>query len=317
MSLLPSSFLALLLSGAAFGAPQPVNEARAVTTTGSVCSCAIATSSAISPKASSATVSPSSTRSSTAPLASSNVPTKSGCVWNVPGAGSFTQMSNFTFNDATLPSGLQVSSYTVDDKAPFAHQFTTSNVFIDDSFLQLRVPGGQTKAPLKSAEVVTTASDILYGSVRIRAIFSDVPGTCAGMFFYKNDTQEIDIEYLSDPNSLSNPGPSYPPPLQLTNQAVVAGGKATYSTASPPDDVTMVHDYRIDWLPGRTLFYLDGTLLKTYTTNVPTAGSSFILNNWSNGDQGWSVGPPKADNLFKIQMIELFYNTTSSSKVTC
>ncbi len=124
-------------------------------------------------------------------------------------------MSKFSFESTALPSGLKPNSYTVNDGAPFTHSFTSSNTYLNDSFLNLRVPGRQTRSPIKCGEVQTAFSDILYASVRTRAIFSDVPGTCAGMFFYKNDTQEIDIEYLCDASSLSNSGADTPPPLNI------------------------------------------------------------------------------------------------------
>ncbi len=33
----------------------------------------------------------------------------------------------------------------------------------------------------------------------------------------------------------------------------------------------------------------------------------------SNGDGGWSAGPPASDNIMRIQKIEMFYNRTSST----
>jgi Glycosyl hydrolases family 16 len=222
-------------------------------------------------------------------------------------------MAEYNFGGTTLPPGLQANEYGVNDNAPFTHSFTTANAYLNDSFLHLRVPGGQTKSPIKCAEVQTTIEDIRYASVRTRAIFTNVPGTCAGIFFYQSDTQEIDIEYLSDSSSLSNSGVYAPIPLQYTNQATTPGGTSTYSKGAPPWDVTATHEYRIDWVPGRTSFYLDGVFQKTFTTNVPTKAGPWIWNHWTNGDQGWSVGPPKADSLFKILNIVMYYNRTSTA----
>jgi beta-glucanase (GH16 family) len=86
----------------------------------------------------------------------------------------------------------------------------------------------------------------------------------------------------------------------------------THDTAPAPADVsTNYHEYRVDWTPGVVKFYTDGSLKKTFTTNVPTDGGSWLLNIWSNGDPGFSVGPPKNDALFKINNIVMYYNTTS------
>ena len=94
----------------------------------------------------------------------------------------------FTFENG-LPYGLQISKYKVLDTeadGPFDHEFKESNVNIDkDGFLNLKVPGlpdaqagkGET---IGCAEVVTSATNILYASVRTEAIFSTVPGTCHG-----------------------------------------------------------------------------------------------------------------------------------------
>ena len=77
------------------------------------------------------------------------------------------------------------SNYLVEDtlgnpQATYNHAFTPADVSVSGGFLQLKVPGGQTKSPLNCAEVVTTLSDIHYASVRTTAIFSSVAGTVNG-----------------------------------------------------------------------------------------------------------------------------------------
>jgi beta-glucanase (GH16 family) len=102
------------------------------------------------------------------------------------------------------------------------------------------------------------------------------------MFSYKSDSQEQDIEYLSDPNSTSNPGDGSRP-MHYTNQATDGNPehKTIATGPSPSDATTAFHEYRIDWIPGSTMYYLDGVLQKTMTTNVPTQGGSWIWNNWA------------------------------------
>lgn len=120
------------------------------------------------------------------------------------------------------------------------------------------------------------------------AIFSSVPGTVHGLFFFQSNTQEIDIEFVSnitaqqnDPVNTGQPSLGAVPPLQLTNQPT-NGGDPTFSTVPLPDDAeTTEHEYRIDWLPGTAQFYLDGQLVQTYTDNVPTVPGTWIWNNWS------------------------------------
>jgi hypothetical protein len=116
----------------------------------------------------------------------SDVVTQNSCgQWVVPGTGTFANKSVYTFEGNSLPAGLSASDYKVDDRsggAPYNHVFTPKNVSVSGGFLNLKVPGRQkpnATTPITSAEV-TTDKQMLYGSVRINAIFSDVPGTCHG-----------------------------------------------------------------------------------------------------------------------------------------
>ncbi|KAI9708175.1 MAG: hypothetical protein M1820_004129 [Bogoriella megaspora] len=235
----------------------------------------------------------------------------------VPGVGFFTEHSFFEFTSSSLPSALVPSGGDPygDPSEPYTQQMVKEDVTISPPYLQLTVPGGQKASPIKGAEIATSFSDILYASVRTRAIFSSVPGTCHGLFFFKSDKQEIDIEYLTDPASTSNPG-NGSISLQLTNQA--ADGIHEHETyklaASPKDPSTEEHEYRIDWTSESTSFWVDGVrVTDPFTTNVPTEAGSWLWNNWSNGDKGWSAGPPQTDSVLKIRSIEMFYNRTSTA----
>lgn len=127
------------------------------------------------------------------------------------------------------------------------------------------------------------------------------------MFFYQSDTQEIDIEWLSDAASTSNQGTRY---LWLTNQDANGDGKSTYSNVAAPADATSAeHEYRVDWTEGRVAWFVDGVQVFETTEDVPTEPGPWVFNNWSNGDAGWSVGPPAVDAVFKIRSIEMYYNT--------
>ena len=61
------------------------------------------------------------------------------------------------------------------------------------------------------------------------------------------------------------------------------------------------------------MFFLDGLLQQTFTTNVPSKAGPWVWNNWSNGDEGWSCGPPIRDTVFKIQSIEMYYDVPGQS----
>ena len=124
-----------------------------------------------------------------------------------------------------------------------------------------------------------------------------------GFFSYKNDNQESDIEILTGDLSL----------VHYTNQACTVGQKSTHTVGNlPVNATTTMHEYRLDWLPGKTVYYLDGIKQAELESNVPSTASSWIWNNWSNGDDGWSAGPPQQDNVLKIAKIEMWYNRTGS-----
>ncbi|KIW63333.1 hypothetical protein PV04_10187 [Phialophora macrospora] len=248
--------------------------------------------------------------------------------WVVPGVGTFQKRAIYTFGGCSLPAGLHKSNYTVQSRRvgygnpriPYNERFDPANVQLCNGFLNLTVPGGQqpTQADnyaIGCAEVTTVDQNILYGSVRTKAIFCQEPGTVHGLFFYKSDTQETDIEYLTDPSSLSNPGPGVPVPMWYTNQAVDPQRMAkTYQNGNAPTDCTTeVHEYRLDWTRDFTAFYIDGVLQKKFWVNVPSVPGTWVWNNWANGDKGWSVGPPARDNVLRIQSITMYYNTASNA----
>ncbi|EXJ82604.1 hypothetical protein A1O3_06417 [Capronia epimyces CBS 606.96] len=254
--------------------------------------------------------------------------TKSGDVkkvgdrWVVDGVGSFDNQAIYVF-DQDMPAGLTKSNYLCRQQGmdglqpiPYNIRYDPINVQVSNGVLALTVPGQQNPdrdpdTAVSCAEITTVEEKILYASVRTNAIFSQVPGTCHGLFFYKSDCQEIDIEYLTDPTSLSNNGAGKTNRIWYTNQATnPKGTPATRGAGPAPSDCTaQVHEYRIDWTSDYTAFYIDGILQYNYSINVPTRPGPWVWNNWANGDKGWSVGPPLDDNVLRIQSIIMYYNT--------
>lgn len=127
---------------------------------------------------------------------------------------------------------------------------------------------------------------------------------------YANDNQETDIEWLSDPASTSNNGS---PKIWYTNQATQAGQDLTsFPGAVPSTATTAVHNYSLTWNAGTTAFYLDNVLQYKYTSNVPTTTTGqWFWNNWSNGNPGWSAGPPTTNSVFRIKNVTMMYNPGS------
>ncbi|KEQ90567.1 hypothetical protein AUEXF2481DRAFT_9367 [Aureobasidium subglaciale EXF-2481] len=94
---------------------------------------------------------------------------------------------------------VMTSASTCTGVSPLARRFDLVNVGLDviKKALTLTVPGGQSSGPISVAQVATSYSDILYGSVRTVAKISDVPGTTHSFIFYANDTQEVNFAFLT------------------------------------------------------------------------------------------------------------------------
>ncbi|KAF5023473.1 hypothetical protein F66182_4473 [Fusarium sp. NRRL 66182] len=232
----------------------------------------------------------------------------------------FANKKVWTFTGKTLPEGLYASDYPVGK----THVYKSSGVTLRNGYLELTVKGGQKAKPYKCAEIATEVDNIKYASVRTVAILSEPAGVCngefiqpiwtdmnanvvQGMFFYESDSQETDIEWLSDPKSDSNGGTRK---LWFTNQDNNGDGKPSHNAVAPPaNPTTTEHEYRIDWTAGLVQFYVDGVKIWQTKKDVPNVPGPWIWNNWSNGDKGWSAGPPLKDAVFKIKKIEMYYNT--------
>ena len=237
-----------------------------------------------------------------------NAPAKT---WTVEGVGTFKHSETFTFEHGQIPERLLVSDHrAIKGTTPFDWWHRQQNTYVGpDDLLHLRVPGGQQ--PKKqdnlayTAEITTVEDQIKYASVRTLAVLSKVPGVCYGVFFYKSDNQEIDIEYVTDSTSLSNPQDGQPPVMMYINQPIQPGGQASQAFAKAHKDIGLAHEYRIDWIPGECGFYVDGKLQATLTSNVPTEPGQWIWNNWFSGDKIFTCGPPAVDCLLRIKKITM------------
>ncbi|KAK8058943.1 hypothetical protein PG994_009391 [Apiospora phragmitis] len=180
------------------------------------------------------------------------------------------------------------------------HYSKTSNN--DDGGLQLVVGSKVVDGMVQNAEIATTGLDYFYGTYRVGLKVTDVPGTCTAVFWYFNDTQEIDIEFLS--HEFNHANKLYPVNLVLqTAQSRAAGydasgvGTGTFQKRALPFDPTAgFHEYRLDFLADRVVFYADGAALATMTGwdgGIPSVGGHLLLSHWSNGNPGWSAGPPR------------------------
>jgi beta-glucanase (GH16 family) len=136
-------------------------------------------------------------------------------------------------------------------------------------------------------------------------------GACAGLFTYlgnnnPNKVQEADIEILTA-------GPRNR--VQYTNQPSTVNGKdipqATVNGTNPgTQDWSDWNVYRMDWMPKRTSWYMNGHSVANISFQAPRDPSALILNMWSDGGV-WSQNMTLFDEAFlQIQWIQLVYNTS-------
>lgn len=124
---------------------------------------------------------------------------------------------------------------------------------------------------------------------------------------YMNDTQETDIEIRTG-------DPSH---VHFTNQQTRPGnGETTFAVPAPDTMASAFHEYRYDWLPTATNFYIDGVLVMSINRNVPSAAGWLMWNSWSNG-WAWTFGPPAQDNVLLIRSVEAYFNRTSVDTSGC
>lgn len=121
-----------------------------------------------------------------------------------------------------------------------------------------------------STQLYTSYNDILYGSVRAVILLSNATGFTS----FRSDTMEIDLNWLNYHSS--------------------------YDTSVVSDASTAWHEYRVDWLPGSTDYYIDGNLIDS--TASEASPGLWLWNAWSDGND---------DSVFQIRSIDAYFNRTS------
>lgn len=141
------------------------------------------------------------------------------------------------------------------------------------------------------------------------------------------------MEFLSkEQNSSSSPVNlviQSPESQAQGSNAAGTSGFSVFELSFQPDQG--YHEYRYDWQPSRVDFFADGQLMQTFTSNVPDAPgkvssisahhidlltlNKVLLNHWSNGDPGWSGGPPTQDAVMTVSYVKAYFNSTNTTRV--
>lgn len=103
---------------------------------------------------------------------------------------------------------------------------------------------------------------------------------------------------------------------QSAHQGFSSAASGNWKVADLPFDPTDgFHEYRIDFLPGNVVYYGDGQVLAHIdTAAVPTSPGHLILSQWSNGDRGWSAGPPLEKAITTIGYVKGYFNSSDPAR---
>lgn len=231
-----------------------------------------------------------------------------------PTQSTFDSLLVFDFTRATaaqLANVFIVASYNVTSTS-YIRAYTTNNVKLTSAGLQLTCSASTDGVTVPSGGLFTRAQTFFYGSYRAHYLVGTVPGTVAGFFYYKNDTSEIDVEYLSakTPATLQY---SVKPQQYLANGAA---SNTTYQTGLI-NDTSVSSDWSFVWKPDSVNYARNSNYSKSITTNVPQAPGRIFLNHWSDGSPNFSQGPPTQNTTITVGFLQAVYNDTSAAPLAC
>ncbi|KAL2075234.1 hypothetical protein VTL71DRAFT_177 [Oculimacula yallundae] len=193
--------------------------------------------------------------------------------------------------------------------------WTGPGEFGGDPGLQLTVDSNMTPARFTlCAQLNSVREDMLVGTFRALLKLPSVPGTCSAFFWYHNDSQEIDMEFLSSQFN-RNTNEFLVNLVHQTPQSAAQGfsvvGKDYQIARLPVDPTSEFHEYRIDCLPGKILFYMDGKAIGVMNSTSSNQPGHLILTQWSNGDTGWSGGPPLTPASLTVGYVKAYFNSSN------
>ncbi|CAG8973174.1 hypothetical protein HYALB_00008766 [Hymenoscyphus albidus] len=220
------------------------------------------------------------------------------------------------------PHGINYTlGQTFSNPIPDHANWTGPGKFGGDPGMRLEVEGGiPADNYVKTSQIVSNRTDLIWGSYRASIKLSPVAGTCAAFFWYFNNSQEIDMEFLSSQFNADNG--SFPVNLVLQSEKSAkngfnAAGTDSYVVANLPfNPTTGFHEYRFDYVPGHILFYADGTVLANFNTSssTPFEPGHLILTHWSNGNPLWSAGPPVSNATMSVGYVKSYFNSSSPDR---
>ena len=209
-------------------------------------------------------------------------------------------------------------AFSLNNVAPKSPSLDASN---SNGGIQLRVGGNVVDGAVPTAEIDSARMDMYWGSYRAGMKLTNVKGTCGAFFWYFNDTQEIDMEFLS--REFDSDKKIFPVNLVVQSRASAKSGydaskTGTYKTVNLGfNPMEAFHEYRFDYLRNKVYFYADSKLLAEMEGNaIPDSAGHLILQHWSNGNPKWSGGPPKEDATMTVSYVKAYFNSSHVEATT-
>lgn len=148
----------------------------------------------------------------------------------------------------------------------------------------------------RTGGAITSRRRLGYGSYAVRMKIVPELGCCSAIWTFRYDqtptgvlNHEIDIELPGRPG-VAFEGFAFD--RCLCNTWVGEDEKQctiSYTSLTQRLDDGAFHDYRIDWHPDRVEFFVDGVLVQTNRTHVPSLPSEFWIGAWF--PRGWTGTP--------------------------
>ena len=152
-------------------------------------------------------------------------------------------------------------------------------------------------------------SDIQYGLFKAFLNPNSVPGTVSAFYFYRDDLNEIDLEFVSQARYRNNT-PTLFMGTQMGKPDQVSSWNVSPYESSPG---TSPVQYGFRWNPEQLDFFKSDSNSPVHTlrSGLPVAGGSILFSHWSNGDPGWTQGPPASDAYFVISQFLAYFNSSN------
>lgn len=216
-------------------------------------------------------------------------------------------------NSASWNTDWSIQNWSKDATEDFPTRMVNSpaNVYLQqnndssDPFTYLTLRTTRSEDFQSAAEIENEQKNLMHVSMRMYARVIGAGGAVAGFFTFYDDTNESDIEILTD-----DPKDK----IRYTNQpSVDKKGNEVATASQAPDKLPAWDDWqmhRIDWLDKNSYWYLNDKQVAANTYSVPRKPSGLVINMWSDGGE-WSGNMSVGDSAeFQIQWIEMTFNTS-------